>query len=506
KPQPAKLFALTQTRVAIDRGVLRCQAHVTYEILHAGVDTLRVSLPAGAELVGVEGQGVRDTQVVDEEKARTLVIGLKDVAKKEYGLTVTYDVHFQEQANVADAVDTKNARGGAVGAATRPATAVATNPAGAAANPAVADPAPGAAQAAPAKSSSATVSVPLIGHPGAAQARGYVGVEVRGGYELDAAVDGAERIDVKELPQQLWSMARSPLQIGYRYQAGTPAVRLSMTRHRDLDVLVAMADVCEATTTVTPDGRAVTKLMYVTRNNLKPFMTLRLPPGAEVWSTFVDDRPVTPVRTADGRVLVPLKRSDDVEDHDDDSYRAKRERRRKGEDEDHRRMIQKAQDVRAGDGDAADLKPYDVEVVFVTPAAKLADRGQLALALPQSDVPVGQLAWAVFVPKHLRVVDADGNAKEVSRFTLPFRHFADVEYAKAEKLAQLKEMAQQQQAAQALEKLAEAQKQLAEAAKVAGVLPVRVEIPVVGNLYRYEKLLVVDEPATLNLTYARKVE
>ncbi|QOV88873.1 hypothetical protein [Humisphaera borealis] len=473
KPQPAKVAVLTQTRVAVDRGVLRCQASVTYEILHAGVDTFRINLPKGAELIAVEGEGVRDTQVVDENGARIVVVGLKDVARKQYALTLTYDVAFAEKA-IAVAGQAM-----VPPAATRPAT----QPAGDA--------------VAAAATISATVVVPILSHPDASTARGYIGVEVRGGYEVTTSVTGAERIDVKELPRLLWSMARSPVLEGYRYDSGVPAMTLAIARHQDLDVLVAMADVCEASTTVTADGRSVTKLMYIVRNNLKPSMTLRLPAGAEVWSTFVDDKPVTPAKTADGRVLIPLKRSEEVEDGDDESYQFRRDRRRQGEEH---RVIKEMQQKRTDDELAGDLKPYDVEVVYVMPAVKLADRGQLELSLPQSDVPVGHLAWAVFLPKQYRVVDAQGNVSEVSRFTLPFRHFGEAA------LARTKEVAELQKASQQLAQAHDAAKAFAEASKVAGVLPVRVEIPIAGEITRFEKLLLVDEMPKTTVGYSRKLE
>jgi hypothetical protein len=465
RAQPAKVFATTHTRVAIERGVLRCAARVNYEILNAGVESFRIALPDAAEVTGVEGAGVRDTQVINENNGRFLVVGLKDLAKKEYGLVVTYDVRFREQTAAPT---------------TRPTSRPATGPASA-------------------PSATAAMKTPLIAHPDAAENRGFVAVEVRGGYELSATANEADRIDVRELPQDLWALARSPLQLGYRYQGAGPQIELGITRHQDLDVLVAMADVCEATTTVTPDGRAITKLMFVTRNNLKPFMSLRLPEGAEVWSTFVDDRPVTPVRTADGRVLVPLKKSDDVDEFDDESYRARRERRRSGDTE--LRDVVKKQMQLADEPSSADLKPYDVEVVFVSPTVKLGDRGQLDLALPQSDVPVGHLAWAVFLPKGLRVVDSTGNLSEAARFTLPFRHFADAEVMRLEKLEKAQALQQAQQ------KLAQAEAQQASAAaKAAGVLPVRVEIPVVGAIHRFERLLTVEETPRLSLTYTRRLE
>jgi len=262
KPQPPKITAVTQTRVAVDREVIRCQAGVTYEIHHAGVDSFRIALPKDVELVSVEGEGIRDRQVIDENNGRILLVGLKDVARKHYAMTIVYDVRFAEKPQAA------------AGAATQPAG---TKPQ----KPTTAGSQDGAAGGG-AAGATADVSVPLIGHPDAAQSRGYVGIEVGGGYELSSTAQGAERIDVKELPQALWSTARSPMIQAWRYDDGVPSLSLAVTRHQDLDVLVAMSDVCEAATTITADGRSVTKLMYVVRNNLKPHLTLQLPPGAQV--------------------------------------------------------------------------------------------------------------------------------------------------------------------------------------------------------------------------------
>jgi len=208
---------------------------------------------------------------------------------------------------------------------------------------------------------------------------------------------------------------------------------------------------------------------------------------------------VTPAQTADGRVLIPLKRSEEVDEDDQQSYQSRRERRRQGED-DRIRHLEQARRLRDADGIAADLKPYDVEVVYVMPPVKLADRGELELALPRSDVPVGHLAWAVFLPRHLRAVEATGNVEQVARFTLPFRHFGDVAIARAQAAAEMQKVAQQMQ------QLAEQSKAIAQASKVAGVLPVRIEIPIAGEITRLEKLLLVDEMPKTKLTYSRKLE
>ena len=48
-------------------------------------------------------------------------------------------------------------------------------------------------------------------------------------------------------------------------------------------------------------------------------------------------------------------------------------------------------------------------------------------------------------------------------------------------------------------------REIYEAAKAKGVLPVRIEIPVVGEIHRFEKFLTVDETPQLSLLYSRKL-
>ena len=457
---PAKLYANTATLCTVEAARLRCRALVQYDILHGGVDGFRLIMPAGAELLSVSGPTVRRSEVVTEAGKPTLVVDLKDIARGDYQLTVTYETRLAPD-----------------------------------------DKAP---------------VVPLLLHPSAAEDRGSVGVEVRGGLEIKALAKGAERVDVKELSGTLWASARSPLLMGFQYARPPAEVALDITRHKDIDVLVAMSDVCEATTTITPEGKGITKMMYVLRNNRKQFMTLDLPDGAEIWSAFVNDRPVTPVRTAEGKMLIPLVKSepedeDDLDDPDNQSYRARRDRRRSqpagGEAAraatQRHRQLEKLRDL---DDAPADLKPYDVEIVFVIPKVKLEDRGELKLALPGCDIPTGHLAWAVCMPRQLRVLDAEGNLQEVSSFTLPFRHFAEAELARRLQRDQLLAKAD------AVEALKEQQMALEEAAKLAieakaqGVLPVRVEIPVTGEISRFEKLLVVKETPEVTLTYRKKID
>lgn len=448
---PPRIYAETVTNVAIGSGFLRCRATVRYEILRGGVDTLRIALPEDVELLRTECESALSTESLKEGKANVLVIRLKEVLKGEQVVSVVYERRLKE------------------------------------------------GEAAP--------EVPLVAHPGAVQDQGSVGIEARGALEVTATAQGAERVDVRELPGSLWSGASVPILIGFKYVTPGARIALAVTKHKDARVLVAMADICEAATVVTAEGKAVSKLMYIVRNNSKQFMTLRLPEGAEVWSAFVDDHPVVPVLSDKGEVLVPLRKSADVTDEDDedgDSYRAKRDKRRSGDLDRAARDRVKRLRVRDSEGPARDLKPYDVEIVLAGPQVELAGKPELKLSLPTSDIPTGHMAWAVFLPKELRVVDVAGSLKEVSAFSLRFRHFGEAEWLRTGGGVELRKMAAaelQMKAQDQLAKLADVER-----AKAEGVLPVRIEIPIVGEIVRFEKFLVTTEAPEVRLTVRKRAE
>ena len=93
--------------------------------------------------------------------------------------------------------------------------------------------------------------------------------------------------------------------------------------------------------------------------------------------------------------------------------------------------------------------------------------------------------------------------KEVTRFSLPFRHFGVAAYMRRVQLTGQGEGRGEGEGEAAMQKqLDQLEKaQLAEAAKARGVLPVRVEMPIVGEIYRFEKFLVIDEAPKTKILY-----
>ena len=205
--------------------------------------------------------------------------------------------------------------------------------------------------------------------------RGHVAVQGSGAMELTAADrDGVERIDVREVAPALHAMARWPMLAAFRYQRapGTDGPRLAfdVARFPEARVISAVAEYGTATTLVTAEGRALTEVRLQVQNRAQPYMRVALPPGDTIVSVEIAGQPAKPVSGADG-TRVPL--------------------------------------LRAG---LAPQGSYEVSFVYVHAGTPFGRKGDLPMALPALDVPVGVMHWELFVPEQYAARVVGGNAIE----------------------------------------------------------------------------------------------
>ena len=209
--------------------------------------------------------------------------------------------------------------------------------------------------------------------------RGEIAIEGVGTMDLSAADQaGLHRIDVRELNPSLQSLARLPVLSAFRYQrpSGSPApqLALSVKRFEDAGVLAAAADRAVATTLITSEGRALTEVRLDMRNRSQPFLKVELPIGASIVSVDLAGQSAKPASGPDG-TRIPL--------------------------------------MRAG---LTTTAPYSVSFVYVHGGAPFAKKGDLDMALPKMDVPIGVVEWEVFVPEQYTARAIDGNVIETKRY------------------------------------------------------------------------------------------
>jgi len=233
--------------------------------------------------------------------------------------------------------------------------------------------------------------------------RGEIAVEGVGTLELAAQErDGMHRIDVRELDRALQTLGRLPTLAAFRYQSTTaaaPGLSLDVKRFADSGVLAAVADSVTATTLVTSEGRALTEVKLQIQNRAQPFLKVALPPGATMASVEVAGQPAKPALGTDG-TRVPL--------------------------------------LRPG---LRPTGPYQVSFVYLHAGTPFAKKGELDMALPKMDIPVGLVNWEVFVPERYKTSVTGGNAIDRDALNRQMAQALREEYEAAASSSRVREVA-----------------------------------------------------------------
>ena len=224
---------------------------------------------------------------------------------------------------------------------------------------------------------------PFLSFERAQRETGEVLIEGSGTMELTATEGGGlKRMDVKEANPYLRSLAHFPAQAAFRYHkqaSESPTLALQWVRFPDGSVLAAVAENAEVTTMVTSEGKSLTEVKLIVKNQAQPFLKIALPAGVSILSAEVGGERVKPVQGPDGS-RVPLLRP---------GFRP--------------------------------TGSYEVSFVFMHSGAPFAKKGGADLSLPSMDIPISLLSWEVFLPERYKVKDFGGDVIAANRVPEPFR-------------------------------------------------------------------------------------
>jgi hypothetical protein len=394
---PTKLYADTKTLVAIGDGSMTCRAQVGISVLHTGIRSVALSVPADVSVLEVSGRSISDWNV---EKGALAIRFSREVLGSNL-LNIVYE-----------RTDAKT---------------------------------------------KGTQSVPLLHVVNVIRERGTIGVVALANVEITASKHtNATPLDVSELPVETLRMTSRPILLAFRYIGKQPELVLGVKKHTEAKVLLTLGDSALATIMQTDDGRRITKIIYNVRNNRNQFFRLRLPKGADVWTATVAGKDIRPAVDADGRVMIPL--------------------------------------VRSAVGGAS-LAAFPVELVYVE-SEKVGKSGSMRISLPQSDQPVMHLMVQLYLPKDgdyttglLRRWSFEGPVRRVEKFTnvRSAPSMGDVNVGAAARNQKMQALANRQIAAQARAK---------------GVKPLNINLPIRGQKFQFEKILVLEEALWINFKFS----
>ncbi len=389
---PPKIFSENRTLLAIGDGVILGRQRVDVQVLHTAVRTLDLVVPEGASILGVSGERVRDWRVKDN----LLTVHLASEILGGYSLVATFE---------------------------KPAKA-------------------------------ASVESPLLRTKDSVRETGFIGVVALSNVEISApAAAGATAIDVRELPPDIIAMTGQPILLAFRYSGEGVKVPLAVKRHEDVGVLLTLVDSAVYTAMQTKDGRRIVKALYSVRNNRNQFLRLSMPKGADIWSAQVNGQPTRPAKDEQGRVLIPLVRSD------------------RG---------------------SSDLAAFPVELVYVEKGAEPGVKGRMKVEFPTCLEPVTHAMASLYLPEDGSYSGFAGPMKKVDAFT----RLGTLPGLEAQ--APVGNMEEAQQMAQ------QVQEEFDKQATAAGVSPIKVQLPVNGKPCFFERILVLGDALSIEFDYSFK--
>ncbi len=301
---PPKLYCEIYNLVSIDDDALKINADVIYNILHSEVDAVSVSIPDDVNVLSVTGEVVGEWQEKVTDDLRVIHIPFTYAKKGAVTVNIIAEKTLPENGETTEfsgirALDT-------------------------------------------------------------VRETGFIGIELITSAEVKVPEsEGVEKIAVQKLPPLLFNKSVKPLMLGFKYLKHPYALVLDIEKHEKIAVPVAAINSASIVTLFTEDGKIVHRLVYQVRNNAKQFLEIKLPEESDVWSVFVCNQPVESSMKEQGHLLVPLIRS------------------------------QYMNNV---------LQTFPVEVIYCLTEDRFALWSSRKARLPSVDLLVSRLIWSVYLP------------------------------------------------------------------------------------------------------------
>ena len=307
---PPKLYCDVYHLISINDDALRINSDVSYNILHSEVDAVKIAIPDNMNVLTVTGQGVGEWQELTQDGQRIILIPFAYGKKGSATVYVNAEVFLTESglANIYTGFRTI----------------------------------------------------------GTVRETGFIGIELNTSAEvLVPENEGLEKVPPQKLPDLLVRKSAKPLIMGFKYLKHPFSLVLDVKKHEKIAVPVATINSANIVTLFTEDGKIVHRLIYQVRNSAKQFLEILLPKEADVWSVFVDNKPVeSSIKSGQDedenyKLLVPLIRSRSTNNQ---------------------------------------LQTFPVEVIVALSIDKFNWLGKKGSVLPVVDLLTSQLIWSVYLP------------------------------------------------------------------------------------------------------------
>ncbi len=201
--------------------------------------------------------------------------------------------------------------------------------------------------------------------------KGFLALEIRDNLVTEVTrTEPGTRVDRTELPPGLQRLIQGYLVGSFKYlEALRP--RIQVVKHQDASVSTAQIDGATVRSHVTRDGKILSEMALVVRNNNNQFLLVQeMPKGMSLLTVTVNGDPVKPGIGESGEVFIPLIRSPQL---------------------------------------SGTYTPFGVTLTLEEKTHPLGRRGSFGLRLPRLSVEIAAMNWRVFLPEDFFLMKAKGD-------------------------------------------------------------------------------------------------
>jgi hypothetical protein len=310
--------------------------------------------------------------------------------------------------------------------------------------------------------------------------------------------------------------------LGFRFTR-PPRLVLSVSRHERVRLTSTLIDDLQAATVLTLQGNENTKLRLNIRNNTRQYLTVRLPEQARLTHALIDGRPVRPAQGEGRALLFPLRQSERIEPGRGRTHKVKvgetlgdiayfyysdpgkwpqllEANRHQLHDE---RSLRVGQELRIPSVGPVKVEEssFVLEIAYRRRCSPMGSLGRARLQLPELDVDAMRVTWHLYLPASLVPLSFDTDLIQYSAIRYgPFRRAVDflkVVFSGRQAWAGSKGSYTSILSRRKQIFMAEAERRgRGEAAPAA--------FPLVGERYRFKRILAGQSRAAIGVTYASR--
>ena len=320
---------------------------------------------------------------------------------------------------------------------------------------------------------------------GAMRESGYVAGEVKSDAEAEVQeFSNLERIDFQKIPPELSNLSVRPILFAFKYLRHPFNMVVRITKYEKEEALTSFIDIAKGVTLFKEDGKMIHQVTFTMQNLWDQFLKLSLPENVSIWSVYVNGKREKASKGGDGKVLIPLARSER--------------------------------------GPEGALIPFDIELIYTEEVDKFNFLGKKRNCFPATDILINKAEWTLYLPVNYDYIRFGGNLEPVVLKPEPVVSVSEIENGilEDESEAQIMDLEKKELSGEGV--IVTKEIAAGSASKMppesldsqidkigsqfttgkAGLFSVRVNIPISGVEYSFEKKLVErEEELFLDFTY-----